>query len=45
MEMERERKGKIPMTPLRVVISDTPYMKEQILFGMVPRANPFEFWV
>jgi hypothetical protein len=34
------------MTPLRVVISGTPYMKEQILFGgMVPRADPSEFWV
>jgi hypothetical protein len=21
------------------------YMKEQILFGMAPRANPSEFWV
>jgi hypothetical protein len=43
--MEWERKGKIPMTPLGVVISDTPYMKEQILFGMAPRADPSEFWV
>ena len=43
--MERYRKGKIPMTPLGVVISDTPYRKEQILFGMAPRANPSEFWV
>ncbi len=43
--MEWERKGKIPITPLRVVISDTLYMKEQILFGMVPRADPSEFWV
>jgi hypothetical protein len=43
--MERERKGKIPMTPLGVVIFDTPYMKEQILFGMAPRTNPSEFWV
>jgi hypothetical protein len=43
--MERERKGKILMTPLGVVISDTPYMKEQILFEMAPRDNPSEFWV
>jgi hypothetical protein len=35
--MERERKGQVPMTTLEVVISDTPYMKEQILFGMAPR--------
>jgi hypothetical protein len=43
--MERERKGKIPMTPIGVVISDTPYMKEHILFGMAPRAEPSKFWV
>jgi hypothetical protein len=43
--MVKERKGKIPMTPLGVVISDTPYRKEQILFGMAPRADPSEFWV
>jgi hypothetical protein len=43
--MERERKGKIPMTPLGVVISDTPCMKEQILLGMAPRAEPSQFLV